>query len=173
MSIKDCNLSYLRALTDNLNDRDEELKKRDELVQLVFDNCPAGLVIWAVDKNLIFTLSEGRGLKNLGIKEGQSIGKSLYEYFDTVDDNFEPIKHHIKAFEGTPVRYDYEHLGRVWHTHCTPVFNKKNKVIGVTGCAFDITEYVEQQKKIEKLEKIIKDRETCSQDKMELIRKLV
>ena len=73
MSIKDCNLSYLRALTDSLNDRDEKLKKRDELVQLVFDNCPAGLVIWAVDKNLIFTLSEGRGLKNLGIKEGQSI----------------------------------------------------------------------------------------------------
>ena len=173
MSIKDCNLSYLRTLTDSLNDRDEELKKRDELVQLVFDNCPAGLVIWAVDKNLIFTLSEGRGLKNLGIKDGQSIGKSLYEYFDTVDDNFEPIKHHIKAFEGVPVRYDYEHLGRVWHTHCTPVFNKKNKVIGVAGCAFDIKEYVEQQKKIEELEKIIKDRETCSQDKMELIRKLV
>ena len=53
------------------------------------------------------------------------------------------------------------------------MINKKNKVIGVAGCAFDITEYVEQQKKIEELEKIIKDRETCSQDKMELIRKLV
>ena len=159
MSIKDCNLSYLRALTDSLNDRDEQLKKRDELVQLVFDNCPAGLVIWAVDKNLIFTLSEGRGLKNLGIKDGQSIGKSLYEYFDTVDDSFEPIKHHIKALN------DSDYVNEM-------VYNK-NEVMGVAGCAFDITEYVEQQKKIEKLEKIIKDRETCSQDKMELIRKLV
>lgn len=173
MYTNDCNLSYLRSLTENLNNRDEKLKKRDKLVQLVFDNCPAGLVIWAVDKNLIFTLSEGRGLKNLGLKNGQSIGKSLYEYFDTVDDSFEPIKHHIKALDGLPVQYDYKHLNRVWHTHCTPIFDSDNKVIGVAGCAFDITEYVEQQKKIDKLEAIIKDRETCSQDKMKLIRKLV
>tara|TARA_R110002051_G_scaffold305895_1_gene376177 strand:+ start:3370 stop:3891 length:522 start_codon:yes stop_codon:yes gene_type:complete len=173
MSTKDCNLNYLRELTNSLNGRDEDLKKHTELVQLVFDNCPAGLVIWAVDKNLIFTLSEGRGLKNLGIKEGQSIGKSLYEYFDTVDDSFEPIQYHIQALNGTPVKYDFTHLGRVWHTHCTPVLNKINEVVGVAGCAFDITEYVEQQQKIEELEKIIKDAETCSQDKMELIRKLV
>ena len=173
MYTSECNLSYLKQLTDTLNDRDAEMKKRDELVKLVFNNCPAGLVIWAVDKNLIFTLSGGRGLKNLGIKEGQSIGKSLYEYFDTVDDTFEPIQHHIKALEGSPVKYDYEHLGRVWHTHCTPIYNNKNKVVGVAGCAFDITQYMDQQKKIEELEKIIKDRETCSQDKMKLIRKLV
>lgn len=173
MYIKQCKLSYLRELTDNLNDRDEDLKKRDELVKLVFDNCPAGLVIWAVDKNLIFTLSEGRGLKNLGLKEGHSIGKSLYEYFDTVDDNYEPIKYHIKALEGKEVTYDYEHLNRIWHTHCTPILNEEKKVIGVAGCAFDITEYVKQQKKIEELEKIIKDNETCSQDKMKLIKKLV
>ena len=64
-------------------------------------------------------------------------------------------------------------MGRVWHTHCTPIYNNKNKVVGVAGCAFDITQYIDQQKKIEELEKIIKDRETCSQDKMELIRKLV
>ena len=70
MYTSECNLSYLKQLTDTLNDRDAEMKKRDELVKLVFDNCPAGLVIWAVDKNLIFTLSGGRGLKNLGIKEG-------------------------------------------------------------------------------------------------------
>ncbi len=84
MYTNECNLTYLRSLTDSLNNRDEKLKERDKLVQLVFDNCPAGLVIWGVDKNLIFTLSEGRGLKNLGLKEGQSIGKSLYEYFDTI-----------------------------------------------------------------------------------------
>ena len=110
MYIKEGKLNYLKTLTESLNDRDEQLKKKDKFVQLVFDNCPAGLVIWAVDKNLVFTISEGKGLKNLGLKEGHSIGKSLYEYFDTVDDNFEPIKHHVKALNGESVKYDYEHL---------------------------------------------------------------
>jgi len=173
MYINEGKLNYLKTLTESLNDRDEKLKKKDKFVQLVFDNCPAGLVIWAVDKNLVFTISEGKGLKNLGFRNDENIGKSLYEYFDTVDDDFGPIKRHIEALNGESVKYDYEHLGRVWHTHCTPLFDEDNSVIGVAGCAFDITKYVEQQKKIEELEKIIADSETCSKDKMKLIRKLV
>jgi hypothetical protein len=173
MYINEGKLNYLKTLTKSLNDRDEKLKKKDKFVQLVFDNCPAGLVIWAVDKNLVFTISEGKGLKNLGFRNDENIGKSLYEYFDTVDDDFGPIKHHIEALNGESVKYDYEHLGRVWHTHCTPLFDEDNTVIGVAGCAFDITKYVEQQKKIEELEKIIADSETCSKDKMKLIKKLV
>jgi hypothetical protein len=173
MYINEGKLNYLKTLTKSLNDRDEKLKKKDKFVQLVFDNCPAGLVIWAVDKNLVCTISEGKGLKNLGFRNDENIGKSLYEYFDTVDDDFGPIKHHIEALNGESVKYDYEHLGRVWHTHCTPLFDEDNTVIGVAGCAFDITKYVEQQKKIEELEKIIADSETCSKDKMKLIKKLV
>ena len=173
MYTPECNLSYLKQLTDTLIDRDLNRKKRDALVRSVFDNRPTGSAIWAVDKNLIFTLSEGRGLKNLGVKPDKSIGKSLYEYFGTVDDNFGPIKSHIKALGGTPVQYDYEHMGRIWRIHCTPTLNEEKVVIGVAGCAFDVTEHVEQKKKIESLEKIIRDSEICSQDKMELIKKIV
>lgn len=173
MYTNECNLTYLKELTNSLVDRDIELKKHNELIKLVFDNCPSSLIIWAVDKNLVFTLSEGRGLKNLGFKSGENIGKSLYEYFDTVDDEFMPIKYHIKALEGMDVKFDYEHNGRIWHTHCTPILSKENKIIGVIGCAFDITKYVDQQNKILELEKIIKDSETRSKDKMKLLEKLI
>lgn len=166
-------LLYLKELTEQLTVRDEELWERDKLVKLVFDNSPTSIVIWAINNDLVFTLSAGQGLKKLGLKTNQNVGISLFEYFETDDETFEPIAAHIKALQGEEVTYDFKFLNYVWHNHCAPIKNDLGIIVGVTGCAFDITCYVEQKKKIEKLEKIIKCKETCSNDKYEAIKKLV
>jgi PAS domain-containing protein len=173
MSNNNGQLTYLRELTEQLTTRDAELWERDKLVKLVFDNSPASIVMWAVDTELIFTLSAGQGLKKLGLKANESVGISLFEYFETADENFQPIAAHIKALKGTPNTYDFEFMDCVWHTHCTPLLNDLGIITGVTGCAFDITCYIEQAKKIKKLESIIECKETCSTDKYEAIKKLV
>ena len=77
MSIENGQLSYLRELAEKLSQRDKKLWERDKLVKLVFDNCPTDLVIYALDADLIFTLSTGKGLEHLGVEEGEVLGMSL------------------------------------------------------------------------------------------------
>ncbi len=173
MQTENCKLSYLKALTDKLTVRDQELWERDKLVSLVFENCPSDLVIWATDINLVFTLSAGAGLKHLGVKAGTSVGISLYEYFETEDKEHYPIKMHLAALKGKTISYDYEYADRMWHSHVAPLLDDKGNITGVTGCAFDITEYIEQDKKIKKLEKILECKKSCSDTKMEEIKKIV
>ena len=173
MSIENGQLSYLRELAEKLSQRDKKLWERDKLVKLVFDNCPTDLVIYALDADLIFTLSTGKGLERLGVEEGEVIGLSLYEYFKTDDNNFTPIKYHLLALSGETHTYDFEWEGRMWHTHCAPIVDAAGTITGATGCGFDITCYIEQEKKIIELEKILKCNKTCSEDKVEKIKEIV
>lgn len=173
MSVENGELSYLRELVDKLSQRDKKLWERDKLVKLVFDNCPTNLVIYALNVDLIFTLSTGKGLELLGVEEGEVLGLSLYEYFKTDDNNCPPIKYHLLALKGETHTYDFEWEGRIWHTHCAPIIDKQGNITGATGCGFDITCYVEQENKIKELEKILKCKKTCSEDKMEKIKEIV
>ncbi len=165
-------LNYLKELTDKLVKRDTELWERDRLIKLVFENCPADLVIWAVDTNLVFTLSAGPGLKRLGKTDNEVKGQSLFEYFETEDNNLLPIKKHQECLKGITVNFNFEWEERVWHTHCAPLIDSKGNITGVTGCAFDITRYIEQANKIAELEKIIECSERCNDTKIEEIKKL-
>ena len=167
-------LSYLKELTETLIKRDSELWERDRLIKLVFDNCPADLVIWAVDTDLTFTLSAGPGLKTLGKADNEVIGQSLFEYFG-VDkaSNLIPITKHKECLKGITVNFDFEWEERVWHTHCAPLIDKKGNITGVTGCAFDITTYIEQTEKIKELEKIIACNKRCNDTKMSEIKKML
>ena len=173
MSIENGQLSYLRELAEKLSQRDKKLWERDKLVKLVFDNCPTDLVIYAVNVDLVFTLSTGKGQEHLGIEEGEVIGISLYDYFKTTDETYTPIRYHLLALEGKTSTFDFEWEGRVWHTHCAPIFDSDENITGVTSCGFDITCYIEQQQKIKELEKIIKCKKTCSEDKMLKIKEIV
>ena len=173
MSNENGQLSYLKELADKLSKRDAKLWERDKLVTLVFDNCPTDLVIYAIDVELTFTLSTGKGLKHLGVKEGEVIGMSLYDYFKTKDKTYPPIKYHLLALQGETSTYDFEWEDRIWHTHCAPILNENGKITGATGCGFDITCYMEQEKKIKELEKILKCSKTCSEDMMVKIKEIV
>lgn len=41
----------------------------------------APVVVWAVDKNGIFMLSEGKALASLGLKPGEVVGRSVFEVY--------------------------------------------------------------------------------------------
>jgi len=105
--------------------------------ELILEQVP--VIYWTVDKDLIFTSSFGGGLKNLGLSKNQVVGKSLFEYFQTSDKNFEPIAKHIQALNGSNVSYDFKWNERIYRTYLQPLF-ENNEIIGVIGFALDITE---------------------------------
>ena len=97
-------------------------------------------VIWAIDRDLRFTLSEGGGLAALGAEPGDAVGRTLFEYFGTEDPEFPPIAAHRRALSGHPVTYETEWMGRSFYCHVEPLRDGEGEIIGAAGFAIDITE---------------------------------
>ncbi len=97
-------------------------------------------VIWTVDRDLRFTLSEGGGLAALHAKPGESRGKTLFEYFGTEDPEYPPIAAHLLALSGDPVTYQTEWMERSFHCHVEPLRDAEGTIVGAAGFAVDLTE---------------------------------
>ena len=60
----------------------EALSKAEKRLRTVVSS--ASLILFATDKNGIFTLNEGEGLKSLSLEPGELVGQSVFElYADT------------------------------------------------------------------------------------------
>jgi len=109
-----------------------------EIIQLIIDKLP--IVFWTVDKNLIFTSSFGGGLKDLGLKENQVLGMSLYEYFQTKDKDYLPIAAHLRALRGERTEYVLHYKEFTYKSYVEPILDENNEIIGVIGFASNISE---------------------------------
>jgi len=105
------------------------------------------IIIWAVDKAGIFTLSEGKALEQLQLKPGEVVGKSV---FDVYRDFPEIIRDVRRALGGETVTDVIEVAHRYYHSTYNPVYDKNGQVNGVIGVSNDITEshLIEQKMRI-------------------------
>ena len=76
--------STARALL-TFTDHTQALRSRSELASVerrmraVLDGAP--IVLFAVDRRGVFTVSEGQGLASLGLKPGEVVGRSAFELY--------------------------------------------------------------------------------------------
>jgi len=108
-------------------------------IDLIAANFP--VVFWTVDRDLRFTSSFGKGLAALGLRDGQVIGMTLYEFFGTTDKEHPAIRSHLQALSGTPARYEFEWKSRWYDTVLKPIVESEGSVCCVAGFAMDITDY--------------------------------
>ncbi|HEX9124669.1 MAG TPA: PAS domain S-box protein, partial [Actinomycetota bacterium] len=97
-------------------------------------------VVWVVDPELRFTVSEGGGLVALGAEPGENVGRSLFEFFGTRDPDFPPIASHRRALQGQPASYELDWAGRAFHSRVEPLRAEDGRIVGAIGFAIDITE---------------------------------
>ncbi|WP_449436149.1 PAS domain-containing protein [Pedobacter steynii] len=57
----------------------ESLEEKSYLFQMLLDNVP--VVIFKTNKDGVFTRSVGLGLKVFGVKDNESVGKSIFELY--------------------------------------------------------------------------------------------
>lgn len=126
--------SVIRDITDRRRGR-EALQQTEERLRMVIGS--AALVIFALDKDGIFTLSEGEGLKALGLKPGQVVGQSVFEL---CRDSPAIIENINRAFSGESFSQVVDQGELAFDTRYTPVTNDEGSVVGVIGVATDITE---------------------------------
>jgi PAS domain S-box-containing protein len=123
-------LSQVQDLT-NL----EVVRRAKDRLQTVISGAP--IVLFAVDREGIFTLSEGKGLEALGLAPGEAVGKSAYHLYRDAPSIVASIQ---RALAGATVT-DFVELGTLaYDTYYVPLRDPDGSIRGVIGVATDITE---------------------------------
>lgn len=115
-----------------------DLSDSEERLRILVRQMPT--IMWTIDTDLVFTSSEGAGLRALGMTPGQVVGINLFEYFDTKDEAFPAIAKHRDALKGISSNYEFEMEGIVFSNYVEPLRDHNGEVTGAIGVAIDITE---------------------------------
>lgn len=104
---------------------------------LLADRIPG--VVWSTDTGLRFTASFGSGLAALGLHPSQVVGTTLYQYFETDDEDFPVIAAHRRALQGASLDFEQSWQGRTYQVHLEPLRDAAQTLVGCIGFAQDIT----------------------------------
>lgn len=97
----------------------------------------ASAVIFILDPQGVFRLSEGLGLAHLGLKPGQVVGQSAFALYKDIPSVVDSIR---RALNGELTRSVNEVGKVVFDTVYSPSYDANGLVNGVVGIAIDITE---------------------------------
>ncbi|PSP54406.1 hybrid sensor histidine kinase/response regulator [Halobacteriales archaeon QH_7_68_42] len=121
-------------------ERERELKATEERIDTVVSNVP--IVLFAVDADGVFTLSEGRGLAKLGLEPGEVVGESMFDFYADNPDVLDAVE---LALDGETVKRVIDVDGIYFETAYQPVTDDAGTVTGAIGVAIDITERRERR----------------------------
>jgi PAS domain S-box-containing protein len=106
--------------------------------RLMLERVPA--LVWSTDRELRFTSSSGAGLVGLGLRPGQLVGKTLYDYFERHDATFPPIAAHLAALDGHASDFEQLWNERTFQCHVEPLWDDAGACLGTIGVATDVTD---------------------------------
>jgi diguanylate cyclase (GGDEF)-like protein/PAS domain S-box-containing protein len=114
---------------------EDALRASEERLSALVANVP--VVLFAIDREGKFTLSEGRALADLGLAPGQVVGMAVR---DAYRDSPRIIENVDRALAGEAVADTIELDGMSWETIYSPVRDASGAVISVIGVALNATE---------------------------------
>ncbi|MFC1788294.1 PAS domain S-box protein [Thermodesulfobacteriota bacterium] len=135
-------------MAERLNDSYDKLKieiedrkqaqkaliESEHRLRTVINNAP--VVLWAIDKNGVFTFTEGHIFKKLGIIPGEGIGHSIFERHA---DNKGVVSDARRVLAGETFSSTTEFGGIIFDNRHSPIVNDDGDVIGAIGVAMDVT----------------------------------
>jgi PAS domain S-box-containing protein len=124
----------IRDVTDRRR-AEIELKRAQERLRMVVSKSP--LVLFTIDRDGVFTLSEGRGLEQLGLSPNELVGRSAYEVYRDAPQIVANLK---RALAGEEFVDGVEVGPLAFDTCYTPLRDEAGDVVGVIGVATDVTE---------------------------------
>jgi rsbT co-antagonist protein RsbR len=112
-----------------------QLKQSERLLTSLLRNLP--VVLYSLDGDGTFTLSDGKGLESLGIQPGQVVGMSVYTLYADVPEIIENIR---LALQGQ-TRFSVIELGELFFdTWYIPHRDAAGQLDGVIGLSLNSTE---------------------------------
>jgi rsbT co-antagonist protein RsbR len=110
------------------------MEEKIQLMRGVLDTID--VVVWATDVNGIVTLSEGAGLKSIGLEPGQIVGQNAFELYRDNADLCEKLR---RALQGETFVSDVRIGDRILENRYAPLY-RNGEIVGVVGTSTDVTE---------------------------------
>ncbi|OPY31948.1 MAG: sensory histidine kinase AtoS [Methanomassiliicoccales archaeon PtaU1.Bin124] len=129
---------YIFCAVTDITDRkkaEQALKASEGRFRSVVANAEA--LSFVIDRNGIITLSEGKGLANLGRRPGELVGKSINELLSNDPHLIRSVE---RASKGESLHDIFNYRGRKYDTVFTPVKGEEGQSSDVIAIANDITE---------------------------------
>jgi PAS domain S-box-containing protein len=141
-------LELRRRMLEERREAEEALREKQVSLRLVVEQMPA--VLWTTDRDLRFTSSTGSGLKALGLRPNESVGKSLAEFFEITNPEFPPLVAHRRALMGQSSSFEITWMERAYETHVEPLRQADGSIRGTIGVALDVTERKRAEQELER-----------------------
>ncbi len=126
------------------------LRDAQDRLNSVISNIP--VVLFVLDRNGVFLLSEGKGLAKLGLQPGQVVGLNALELYAGVPQIVDDIKHTLAGESPTSI---VEVGDLIFESYFTPMRNEQGAVDGVLGVSVEISERVQAERERSKLQEQI------------------
>lgn len=121
-------------------ERAAELQRSTDLLHNIMEHLP--VTIYELDVEGIFTFSDGRGLKALGLQPGQVVGTSVFDMYA----DYPVIMDAHHAAQRGEEQHIMARVGKLsFENWLVPVRDEQGAVCRVIGLALDITERVEAE----------------------------
>ncbi len=119
---------------DQLNAADNRMVETRRTLDDVLHNAP--LVVFAIDNDGIFTMSEGRALEALGLAPGEVVGQSAFEMYRDYPEILSSLR---TALAGEEVVGTTDVVDRSYEVSYAPIRDGRGKVNGVFGVSVDVS----------------------------------
>jgi PAS domain S-box-containing protein len=110
------------------------LAEREELLRTVVTNTPT--ILYALDRDGIFTLSEGKGLEAMNLKSGEVVGRSIFDLYEDHPDILQAVHQVLNGAESDLI---LNLNGVTYDNRVTPLLDQQGDMLGIIGVATDIT----------------------------------
>jgi two-component system sensor kinase FixL len=131
------------------------LLDREQRLRVLVEQLPA--ILWTTDRNLVFTSSQGAGLKAMGLRTGQVIGMPISDFLGSGNDSENAIAMHRQALNGESSRFEVNWSERSYDVYVEPFRNSDGEIVGVIGVAVDITKRILAERNLKDNERLLSD----------------
>ncbi|MFC7203479.1 PAS domain-containing protein [Haloferax namakaokahaiae] len=128
-------------------EREHALEESEMRLRSVIENAPLIVFMWDTDG--VYTLSEGRGLSQLGLEPGQVVGQSVYDLYADYPDIIELVDR-VTAGEELHTFVDVDDL--TFEEWFEPVYDDDGTLTHVIGVAVDVTDRVKNERALRESE---------------------
>ncbi|HKI53139.1 MAG TPA: PAS domain S-box protein [Anaerolineales bacterium] len=140
--------------------REEEARRSaEDYLHTVLNNAP--ITIYAIDREGIFRLSEGKGLERAGLKLGENVGVSaldLYRSLSFVEQTGEVTTGGDiirRVLTGETIQAVDELQGVYFDNHIGPIRDVNGNIVGIVGVATDITDQQKTQEELRQQKELL------------------
>lgn len=124
-------------------EREESLRKSQQQLSLFASHFNG--VAFILDQEGIFQLSEGLGLKDLGLQPGQALGLSAFDMYKDYPQILQELRQGL-AGESFNSVLDMGNI--IFNIHYQPLLDQDGQVSGLLGLAHNITEQIQAEENL-------------------------